>query len=116
MTKPIKRILTIDGGGLRGVFSAAVIEQIEIVNKKPACEIFDAFVGTSAGSFIAAGLAHGKSAVELKNIFIELGQEMGARMRAGSGPCRDAAQLRQEASAALEKVLKAVSVSVSIFV
>ncbi len=46
-----RRILSIDGGGVRGVFSAAVIEQMEKVNGgKPACEIFDCFVGTSAGS------------------------------------------------------------------
>ena len=30
---PTRRILTIDGGGLRGVFAAAVIEQMEKANK-----------------------------------------------------------------------------------
>ena len=81
-----RRVLSIDGGGIRGVFSAAVIEQMEKVNGgKPACEIFDCFVGTSAGSIIAAGLAAGYSAGELKNTFIELGKGMSEAMAAGEG-------------------------------
>ncbi len=70
-----RRVLSIDAGGVRGVFSAAVIEQMEKVNGgKRACEIFDCFVGTSAGSIIAAGLAAGYSAGELKDTFIQIGR------------------------------------------
>ena len=40
-----RRVLSIDGGGLRGVFSAAIIEQMEaLYGGRPACEIFDCFV------------------------------------------------------------------------
>lgn len=75
-----RRILSIDGGGMRGVFSAAVIQQMEEKAGKDACEIFDCFVGTSAGSIIAAGLAAGKSAEYLKNIFIDVGRKMSEKM------------------------------------
>ena len=75
-----RRILSIDGGGIRGVFSAAVIQQMEEKAGKSACEIFDCFVGTSAGSIIAAGLAAGKSAEDLKKIFMHVGTEMSKKM------------------------------------
>lgn len=68
-----KRILTIDGGGLRGVFSAAIIEQMEQAGGRPAAEIFDCIGGTSAGSLLAAGLACGLPAAELKKAFLKLG-------------------------------------------
>lgn len=61
-----KRILTIDGGGLRGVFSAAIIERMETVTGKPARDYFDCFYGTSTGAILAAGLTHGMPASELK--------------------------------------------------
>ena len=41
-----KKILTIDGGGIRGVFSAAIIEQMEKATGKKAGEYFDCFYGT----------------------------------------------------------------------
>lgn len=80
-----RRILSIDGGGIRGVFSAAIIEQMEIARgtenaPKPSWEIFDCFVGTSAGSIIAAGLAAGIPAGTLKQIFMQVGAEMSRRM------------------------------------
>jgi predicted acylesterase/phospholipase RssA len=101
-----KRILSIDGGGLRGAFSAAVIEQIELAHGgRPACEIFDAFVGTSAGAVIAAGLAMGLPARRLRRLFVELGAQMGSLMRAGGTATSDAGKRRAAASAALEQVL-----------
>ena len=80
-----RRILSIDGGGVRGVFSAAIIEQMEIETGKRAWEIFDCFVGTSAGSILAAGLAADISAEDLKNTFIKLGEGLAKAMR-GEAP------------------------------
>jgi hypothetical protein len=72
-----RRILTIDGGGVRGAFSAAIIEEMERANGgKAAWEIFDCFCGTSAGSLIAAGLAAGHHAGDLKRLFIEMGKSI----------------------------------------
>ena len=105
-----RRVLSIDGGGIRGVFSAAVVEQMEKVNGgKPACEIFDCFVGTSAGSIIAAGLASGLSATFLKETFIKLGKEMSEAMSAGeggNGAVADPVAARQAASEKLASVLQ----------
>jgi patatin-like phospholipase/acyl hydrolase len=71
-----KRILTIDGGGLRGVFAAAIIEGMEKAVGKPAGEIFDSFYGTSAGAILAAGLASGMNAAELKQFYLEKGAKV----------------------------------------
>jgi len=105
-----KRILTIDGGGIRGVFSAAIIEQMEkVYGGKPACEIFDCFVGTSAGSVLAAGLAAGKSATELKQVFLQLGAMMSNAMQGGRALEKDPAELaaaRSKATASLSEALK----------
>ena len=105
-----KKILTIDGGGIRGAFSAAIIEQMEQINGgKPACEIFDCFVGTSAGSVLAAGLAAGRSATELKHVFLQMGSVMSEAMEGGRALESDPADLaaaRQKATQGLAEALK----------
>jgi hypothetical protein len=105
----MKRILTIDGGGVRGAFAAAIVEQMERVNGgKRACEIFDCFCGTSAGSLLAAGLAAGHSASQLKELFVQLGESMGEGMRASSPGSNDAAKNRLSSTHALEQALRSL--------
>ena len=50
------RVLTIDGGGIRGIIPAVVLAEIERRAKKPTHELFDLIVGTSTGGIIALGL------------------------------------------------------------
>ena len=50
------RILSIDGGGVRGVIPAMVLDHIERECGKPVCELFDVIAGTSTGGIIALGL------------------------------------------------------------
>lgn len=56
MTKPV-RILSIDGGGIRGVAPALVLAKIESITRKPIAELFDLIAGTSTGGILALGLA-----------------------------------------------------------
>ena len=56
--KPMRRVLSIDGGGIRGIIPAMVIAHIEKLTGKPAHELFDLMVGTSTGGILALGLAH----------------------------------------------------------
>lgn len=65
-----KRILTIDSGGLRGVFSAAIIERMEAVTGKPAREYFDCFYGTSIGA-IPAGELDEQNKIEMAAYMVE---------------------------------------------
>lgn len=58
------RILSIDGGGIRGVFPAAVLAELEnrFLNGGSIANHFDMIAGTSTGGIIALALAHGMTA------------------------------------------------------
>jgi patatin-like phospholipase/acyl hydrolase len=66
--------LSIDGGGLKGVFPAHVLKCIE---QKLGIDVrtrFDLIAGTSTGSIIAAGLACGKTATSIVDLYLEHGK------------------------------------------
>ena len=50
------KILSIDGGGIRGIIPALVLVEIEKRTGKPIHELFDLVAGTSTGGIIAVGL------------------------------------------------------------
>ncbi len=50
-------ILSIDGGGIRGIIPALVLAEIEERAGRPAAELFDLVAGTSTGGIIAAAVA-----------------------------------------------------------
>ena len=50
-----KRVLAVDGGGIRGIIPAMVVAHIEKKLHKPASELFDLMVGTSTGVFLPWG-------------------------------------------------------------
>jgi patatin-like phospholipase/acyl hydrolase len=52
------RVLSIDGGGVRGVIPSGVIAALEASAGKPAAELFDLVAGTSTGGIIAVALTH----------------------------------------------------------
>jgi patatin-like phospholipase/acyl hydrolase len=49
-------ILSIDGGGIRGIIPAAFLAAFEKRTGKPICELFDIIAGTSTGGILAAAL------------------------------------------------------------
>lgn len=61
-------ILSIDGGGIKGLYSAKILDVFE---KKygPIIEHFDLICGTSTGGLIALGLAANKTANEIVNFY-----------------------------------------------
>ena len=52
----MKKILSIDGGGIRGIIPAAYLAEIEKRTGKPICTLFDLIAGTSTGGILAAAL------------------------------------------------------------
>jgi len=74
MTNKI-RVLTLDGGGVRGYLSAKILFNIEtILNNENNEDInigqrFDLIVGTSTGGIIACALSIGKSAKEIFELY-----------------------------------------------
>ena len=55
--QPYKTLLSLDGGGIRGLISARILEEIETRAGKGIHQLFDLIVGTSTGGILAAGLA-----------------------------------------------------------
>lgn len=81
-TGPRKRLLAIDGGGLAGLIPAESLIQIEQQldeisgTAKPLCERFDLIGGTSTGAILAAGLALGLKASDLRDFYLKYGHEI----------------------------------------
>ena len=78
-----KKLLAIDGGGIRGVLALEVLQKIEDLLKAKSgrsdfrlADYFDYIAGTSTGGIIAAGLSIGMS---VKGI-LEFYQDAGAQM------------------------------------
>ena len=68
-----RRILSIDGGGIKGVFPASFLATIEDSINDRVANYFDLIVGTSTGGIIALGLGLGLSAKELLTFYEESG-------------------------------------------
>jgi len=56
------KILSIDGGGIRGIIPAVLLAEIENRMGRPIAELFDLIAGTSTGGILALGLTVPKSA------------------------------------------------------
>lgn len=67
------KILSIDGGGIKGILPAAILREIEaeFCMGKPIGNYFDMFAGTSTGGILAIGLAAKKSARELYDLYTD---------------------------------------------
>lgn len=70
------QILTLSGGGYMGLYTAAVLAEIEKQSGRQMFEMFDLFAGTSIGGIIALGLAAGKPAAEIRDAFVEDGKKI----------------------------------------
>lgn len=60
-----KVILSVDGGGMRGMIAIAMLAELERMTGKTCQQLFDMVGGTSTGAIIAAGLGIGMSAAEI---------------------------------------------------
>jgi uncharacterized protein len=67
------RILSLDGGGIRGVFPAAFLARLEEHLECPIGRYFDLIAGTSTGGIIAIGLGLGLSACDILKLYVEQG-------------------------------------------
>lgn len=63
------RILSIDGGGIRGLLAATMLDHIERTSGKPIADQFDMLAGTSTGGILACALACGVPAADLRALY-----------------------------------------------
>ncbi len=71
-----KYLLSIDGGGIRGIIPLCALVELETQLRKPAREVFSFMAGTSTGAIIGAALARGMGATEALSIYEKLGREV----------------------------------------
>lgn len=81
-----RTVLSLDGGGIRGLISAKILAEIEKLSGKPVHQLFDLIVGTSTGGILAAGLARPRSgragpvpAKELVDLYSKRGRDIFSR-------------------------------------
>lgn len=67
--KNVRRILSIDGGGVKGTIPAAFLSTVESATGKRLVDHFDLIAGTSTGGIIALGLGLGLSATEILRFY-----------------------------------------------
>ena len=79
----MKRILSLDGGGIRGIFALQILARIEALFREESgrpdlrlADAFDLIAGTSTGAIIAAFLSWGKSVAEIEQLYIDFGPLM----------------------------------------
>lgn len=79
------RILALDGGGIRGIFPAAVLAGLEerYLGGRSIAGYFDLIAGTSTGGIIALGLAAGLTAADLRELYRLRGNEIFPPFGAG---------------------------------
>jgi hypothetical protein len=79
-----KKILALDGGGIRGILSVEILAKIENLlreklgkdEKFVLADYFDFIAGTSTGAIVAACLSWGMTVDRIRNFYLENGKEM----------------------------------------
>jgi patatin-like phospholipase/acyl hydrolase len=77
MGDEIIRILSIDGGGIRGIIPARILQRIEEgTGDNRANDLFHLIAGTSTGGIIGCGLMKGKKAAEMAQLYADRGGDI----------------------------------------
>jgi uncharacterized protein len=112
------KILSIDGGGIRGIIPALVLAEIERQTGRPACALFDLIAGTSTGGIITLGVTvpgeqqpsgnkHPRwSAQELADLYANDGPEIFHRSLVRTIETVDGLLVEKYAANGLEAVLE----------
>lgn len=90
-----KRMLALDGGGVKGILTLGMLEVLEAELRRRAgnphfvlCDYFDLIGGTSTGAIIATALALGMSAREVIDLYLRLGPKVFGKAK-GDGFVND---------------------------
>lgn len=79
-----KRILALDGGGIRGIITLEILAEIESRLREKSgrqddfvlADYFDFIAGTSTGAIIGTGLSLGMTVAEIRSFYLATGREM----------------------------------------
>ncbi len=72
------RILSLDGGGIRGVYASSMLARVEaeLLSGAAIADHVDMIAGTSTGGIIAIGLGLGKSAAQINRLYVQDGSRV----------------------------------------
>jgi uncharacterized protein len=73
------KLLCIDGGGIRGIFSIAILQALEEEVGHPVGKLFDVVAGTSTGAIIAASVSLNKNMKEVHESYKLYGEKIFKR-------------------------------------
>ncbi|HWB83678.1 MAG TPA: patatin-like phospholipase family protein [Bryobacteraceae bacterium] len=97
-----KVLLSIDGGGIRGIIPALALQKLEQVTGRPAHETVSFVAGTSTGALMAAAVAAGLPAAQIVDIYKDRSKDifvprppLSDIRRYSTGHKYDAAKLNQ---------------------
>lgn len=76
-----KYLLSIDGGGIRGIIPICMLIKLEEATGKPARETFSFVAGTSTGAIIAASIAAGIPATRMLDLYVKRAGEAFPQLR-----------------------------------
>ena len=89
------KILSVDGGGIKGIFPAAILTYLEehCLGGQPIGDYFDLIAGTSTGGIIALGLGAGLTARSLLDLYVNEGHRVFPPKQRTGGWLRKLSQL-----------------------
>ncbi len=99
------QILSLDGGGLKGLFSAALLAEFEADLGISIVDHFDLIVGTSTGGLVALGLGAGFAPQEIVDFYVSEGPKVFGRPRGRLRNARRAKYSPERLKSALEGLL-----------
>lgn len=70
------RVLALDGGGIKGAFTASVLHELEIMTGRSIARSFDLVVGTSTGGIMALGIGLGLDLQDIVSLYTEKGSKI----------------------------------------
>jgi len=71
-----RMILSLDGGGIRGILTIQLLKKLEKLTDLPCHELFDMVAGTSTGGIISGLIATGHSAEQIEGLYVSLVKEV----------------------------------------
>lgn len=102
------KILCIDGGGIKGLYSSTILEHLEEKYGGSCSDYFDMICGTSTGGLIALGISQKIPAAELSKIYSEHGKDIFPKQGLLKGILKQTFLMGKYKDDALKQVLQKV--------
>lgn len=99
------KILSIDGGGIKGLYSSTILEHLEEKFGGCCSDYFDMLCGTSTGGLIALGISLKIPASEISKIYSEHGKEIFPKQNKLIGLLRQAIWRGKYRDESLKRIL-----------